>query len=1101
MNHRTARRASSWGVFLAALTAYLLTLEPEAAFWDCPEYLVSAIRLEPGHPPGNPVWMLTAKMFALLGDLIYHLCSLFGTSILQATFEVVAVNASSALFTAGACAMLASSAFILLKLWRPRTPVATLTLCSVCAALTFAWSDSPWFSAVEAEVYAMSLFLTALCFRMMLGWAVTPKRSSRPRILLCIAYILGLSIGVHQLNLLVIPALALIWYFKRTPAKSGSPRKRAVKLTLVLLLSLLAVGVILLLIMPGTIILAGYYELLLTSNIKALPMHSGVWIFWLCILALLFGCALLARKKASRIPHSLLLGAWALPLLLTGYSAYMLLLVRGAANPPMNEGSPSDIFRLREYLAREQYGSTPLLYGRTPYSEIMRLEKWNPDSTPNYNSYATKPGRLYYAPVLPGMELPQAFAISDSALKADAPKYVAYKRKTEYVYTPELDMWLPRITSSDPADISAYGDWSGFRGSAMDSVQISYALDTLGHPVQKLLADGSREARTAKRPTYLQNVRYLLSYQVYYMYLRYLLWNFAGRQNDRFACGEAEHGNFITGIPLVDNAMLGNQAMLPDEVGADNRGRNIYFMIPLLIAIAGILYLQKSRNDRLFSGPRINSIILALFILTGLAIVVYLNQTPREPRERDYSFLGSFWAFSLWIAAGFAWLLSDHSNKKKRGRRALKKKRGRRWLRIAGTAVCVAVPLWMLAVNYGDHDRSGRSGPLHLATNILETLEPDAILFTTGDNYTFPLWYAQEVHGVRRDVTVVSTAYLSTPWYVAQLQRPGEEALPVAMTGKYTQYLYDARAFTPYTASDYLTPEEEKRRRAVDAAQALDSIFSNPPGKWRVPAWLRLPSPYTSNPAESPAAGNANGSESCRDSIYFSAGAVACASSQMRIRNLAVLDLVATNAYSPAPRPIYWLNLLPTSDYTAFLPFTTEGLYTRKLTYSLTTDSSLITHPSSLVTLPGKTRTGAIYADDSFGPQITFQRVALIRLGNRLLRNGHPQQALAVARKTEALFPYTDWEYQQLGMRDSIVHEGIDLARLQMESLLRLGYGRNSKEYRRAYALLQRESDRYAQWSRYRNALPRRMHHAITPKDTRKANYTHTLDSLLRQYK
>lgn len=1081
ISRKRTRRLVVALAFLGSLVAYLLTLEPDASYWDCPEYLVTAARLEIGHPPGNPIWTLTARMFSFLGG-----------SDPQAI--AIAVNASSALFTALAVAILASIIFILLSILkfpaipsdqtgkdlkfpaipsdqtgkdhkletgRKRRRLKGNLLRGVCAwggAMCFGWADSPWFSAVEAEVYALSLFLTALTIRLMIGWAMMPTGPKSRRHLLLIVYLTGLSIGVHQLNLLVLPAIALIWLFRRYPRPTG-----ALRIWTALLAGAAAVGLILLLMMPGVLKVAAGFELFFVNSLNW-PYHSGVWIFWGITLLIVWLIPFCVPRRFGRMAVI----AWIPAMLLTGYSSYMILLVRSAANPPMNEGAPENIFSLQTYLGRDQYGSAPLFYGRTPYSPILREERIGPDGIPDYSHNALRDGSPHYAP-------------TDSG-------YVLYEHTRIPVYAPELNMFFPRLTSQDPADIEAYADWAGMTSATMTPVEVSYALDSLGNAVGCLKPDGSRTRETELRPTYMQQLRYLLGYQAGYMYFRYMLWNLSGRQNDRFAVGEVEHGNFITGFPAVDNLMLGPQEAMPEEIGADNPGHNVYFLLPLLIGIAGMIFL----NSRGRKGKRANSVILVLFLMTGLAIVFYLNQSPREPRERDYSFLGSLWAYAIWIGAGMALLIGY-------ALRMLRFKSKFRYVPLwCATAFSLALPIWMLAQNYDDHDRSGRRGVTDFAANLLESLEPDAILFTNGDNFTFPLWWAQEVAGIRRDVTIVNTAYLGTPWYIRQLRgdTPGAKGLEMLIPAD--ELALGGFKFNRYSAS---SPDLSwaDSLSAVDAITALRDFYAEDESTRRLPSVVRIPNPEGG------------------DSLLIRSAALASGSSLMNMRRLAAFDIIASNASSAKPRPVYWQSSLSGDDYFGMMPLTTRTLHTRRLVYAdtLTPESKnhFLDHDlqKALSSRSGRTPSRAgkrIYADDTFGHQITSQRQSLIRFGNRLMDAGRYDDALQVARLTDSIFPPSIWEYQIFIESDSAIDEGVDLARLYLEGSRRSA-GSNSKnsddyaksrDYRRGLEILHREYARYMQWRRYRDALPTRLRGVMTPKNRLKVRKAPQVDSLLQRY-
>lgn len=1074
-SRRFSRRFFTWLAFLCALAAYLLTLEPDASYWDCPEYLVTAALLEIGHPPGNPFWTLTARIF-----------SLFGGSDPQAI--AVAVNISSALFTALAAGLLASVIFLLLsrlnlfhhvdplrRADRRRRSMLRNVICGLAAwsgALCFGWADSPWFSAIEAEVYAMSLFLTALSVRLMVGWSFMPSGPASRRQLLLIVYLTGLSIGVHQLNLLVIPALALIWLFRRYPARRvGAPR-----ILLALLLGCAAVGILLLGMMPGVLKAAAAFELHCVNSLHW-PVHSGVWAFWGFAIAICWSIPFCIPSRFGRLQ----LLAWMPAMLLTGYSCYMMLLIRGAAEPPMNEGAPTNIFALQSYLGRDQYGSTPLFYGRTPKSPILRRETINAEGQPDYSRNALRDGDPHYA-------------LTDSG-------YILFEHARIPVYAPELNMWLPRLTSQDPADIEAYADWAGMTQQSMTPVEVSYALDSLDNPVGRLNPDGSRTRDTELRPTYLQQLRYLLAYQMGYMYFRYLLWNYSGRQNDRFAVGEVEHGNFITGFPFVDNLMLGKQEAMPDEIGKDNPGRNIYFMLPLIIGILGIFLLQDAGRR----GRRANLVILILFLMTGIAIVVYLNQSPRQPRERDYSFLGSLWAYAIWIGCGMAMLMRGALSSRLCGRKlshklSLKARRKLRKILLGATlAVAIGIPVMMLAQNYDDHDRSGRRAVTDFAANLLESLEPNAILFTNGDNFTFPLWWAQEVAGVRRDVTIINTAYLATPWYIEQLRRDGRGAPGLKMHIPADELALGGFKFSSYNRDPDLTSpslDSLDARFARDALSALRDFYAADPEKRRLPARLLLKNPEGSQP------------------IVIPTSAVASGSSSLGLRQLATLDILASNAASAAPRPVYWQSSLGSGDFGGVYPLTSRMLLSRRLVYADSLEAEKHNKflsadlRKAFSTRSGRTPNArrSVYADDTYGYMLTTQRQALLRFGGRLLKAGRPADALRIARLTDSIFPPEIHEYNIFAEADSIIDEGADLARLYLEAARRIVGDSPSalaadSDYQRGLAILSRERRRYSQWRRFYEELPPRLRLVMTPRSLRKTQRLPQIDSLINRYK
>lgn len=652
-------------VFFSALLLYLICLDRGASLWDCPEYILIGWRLEIGHPPGNPTWQLLANVVSHLGG--------------SPQYAAVLINAMSAVAMALAATFLSGITYYLLRasVFRrsDHTSYFWANACAGASALCYAWCDSAIFSAVEAEVYALSAMFTSLMIWLALKWAIHRHRgdvAASRRYIILIFYVAGLGVGVHELNFLVLPVIILIfWYGSRKPDKS--------------------------------------------------PRH--VWI---------------PQKQLSGSVTTLIFSCL---LFCVGLSTYLIIPIRAAANPPINQGDPSSWDRFMAYYARDQYGSKPLLYGRTPYSYPLLLENVDPE-TGEYDY-----SRYYLS------ELPRG--------------------KKEYLYPEELNMWLPRMTSSDPLDIEFYESWAGMTPENMVKVQASVVADSAGNQMGRFNpVTRERELKEALRPTYSQQWKYLLKYQIGFMYFRYLMWNFSGRQNNLTAKGGKERGNFITGIPPVDNAMLGNQDNLPENLRENNRGHNRFFMIPLLIGLFGCVALLFRGKE----GRRVCAIIAVFFLFTGLLIVIYLNQDPGEPRDRDYSFLGSYMAFTIWIGAGMAVLARTLLNLR------LRKSWAAAAMRLLALLICFGVPLQMLSQTYDDHYRPAMRNAEEVIEIVLKDVEPGAIILAEGDNVIFPLWYGQEVLGIRRDISVVAVPYLTTDWYRSQLRRQGEGAPAVLVS-------------------------------------------------------------------------------------------------------------------------------------------------------------------------------------------------------------------------------------------------------------------------------------------------------------------------------
>ncbi len=983
---------SSWVVFFLSAIVYLLTIDHSASYWDCPEYITCASRLEVGHPPGNPIWMLAMR---------------FATMPFPTHLHAVVVNACSAICMAFAAFFLARivfafSLYVLQSLVNkdshfPNTTQNFIAACaSSCAGLSYAFCDSAWFSAVEAEVYAMSAMLTSLSVWLMVKWAVEPSESHRNRLLILVAYITGLSLGVHELNLLCIPVFALMIVFRHYP------RHATWKAWGAIFISFIIVSLILIGIMKWVLAGAEYFELFAVNKL-GLPYFSGVITYaaFLCILFPLL--AFIIGKSHGRISNVLLTINWMTAFIILGYSSFALILIRGYASTPMNEATPTDIFALSSYIARDQYGSKPLFYGATPYSKPMLQESWMPgDSRPQYRMYAlNKQGRIY-APFMDNARVHYRSGLMESndsssnerILDGSHHGYVisdySFTRKT----TPELDMFFPRITGTSNNDIESYRDWTGMDKETMTKVRISEAYDTLGNPVGRMLSDGSREEKYSWRPTYLQNLQMLGVYQIYYMYFRYVLWNFIGRQNDFHSTGEIEHGNFITGVPAIDNLMLGDQSLLPDYVGKRNPGRHVYYGIPFILGILGIVYLLRMGKQ----GKRISAIVTLMFLMTGLAIVVYLNQTPGEARERDYSFLGSYMAFCIWIGFGIQWLLF-----------MLRKKHiSSRCFYGVATILSLISPAILFAQNYGDHQRAGRSEPLDFAADILNTNEP-AIIFSHGDNTTFPLWYAQETEGIGKQHSVIDIAYINSPGYVVNLMKQGGNG--VKLTAKPSDIAFGAYAFTRIAADADTT--------AVPLMEALRELYAQRTG---------APLFHHSNvliPGHTDS-----------DTVRLNLHTLASGGSLIPFRTLMLLDIIATNNESDSPRPLIFLYPVTSDFHKAVTSSLKEG-YGSHIYYPQDADSlstkNLASNLRIVLERLQSNSTKHYYRDPIVADVTRRQRGNMIIAARHLLDRGYPEIAEKTVETIIEKYPYDDIPAGSFTVSDSTYHEGVEFGFLLME--------------------------------------------------------------------
>ena len=723
----------AWLVFAIAAIVYGLTLEPTASLWDCPEFIACGYKLEIGHPPGAPFYMLAANLFSQLAS--------------SPSQVALMVNLLSALLSAGCIFFLfltityLSEKVIVTSDNYTIPNIVTIEACGMVGALAYTFSDTFWFSAVEAEVYAFSSFLTALMFWLILKWESEMDKPGSSRWIVLIAYITGLSIGVHLLCLLCLPAMSFVVYFRRTKQVTWIGMLNA------LIAGGLLVAVILYGLIPGVVKVGGWFELLFT-NVLGCLYNTGL----ICYILLLIGTIVIAYYKVKK--RSVKLSLACLLMMLIGYSSYGVIFIRANAQTPMCENAPDNIFSLGSYLNREQYGKTPLFYGPAYCSEIDRvaerlrvLAKASEqvragDGTSGMEEYLVprqKEGKAVYRPC--GRKGKQ--------------EYEVVRHDIDYLY--KNNMYFPRMHSSQHT--KAYEDW-------------------LGNVEKK---DGV--------PTAADNLRFFLSYQVNFMYWRYFLWNFVGRQNNIQGHGEVEHGNWITGFQWIDDWLLGcDTSKLPSDL-KENKGRNVFYGLPLILGLVGMLW--QWRKGR--KGKQQFLVVMLLFLMTGLAIVVYLNQTPLQPRERDYAYAGSFYAFTIWIGLGVGGIWQTLS-------RPLPHREGLGvGLALLVSIGCLLIPLQMASQTWDDHDRSGRYTCHDFGANYLNSMQREGhpIILTNGDNDTFPLWYNHEVEGVRTDTRVVNMEYLQTDWYIDQMKRPAYDSPPLPISLSHEDYKEGRMEYVP----------------------------------------------------------------------------------------------------------------------------------------------------------------------------------------------------------------------------------------------------------------------------------------------------------------
>ena len=800
--YKTVNNLIGWLTFIIAATVYCMTIEPTASFWDCPEFITTGYKLEVGHPPGAPFFMLTANLFSQFAS--------------DATTVAKMVNYMSALMS-GACILFLfwSITHLVRKLIiKDENNITTGQLVTIMGsglvgALVYTFSDTFWFSAVEGEVYAYSSLFTAVVFWLILKWEDVADEPHSDRWIILIAYLTGLSIGVHLLNLLCLPAIVLVYYYKKVPNANAKGS------LLALFASMVLVGIVLYGIVPGVVKVGGWFEMLFVNSM-GLPFNTGVIVYIIILAASIIWGVYESYTEASRarmnisfmltiallgIPFyghgvsSVIIGIIVLAalglylfaknlnkkyqisarsmntallctmMIMVGYSSYALIVIRSTANTPMDQNSPEDIFTMGEYLGREQYGTRPLFYGQA-YSSKVALEVKDGYCIPVEANSTTK------------------YIRKEKTSPDEKDSYVEVPGRVEYQYA--QNMLFPRMYSS--AHIPQYKGWVDIKG-----YDVPY--DECGNAIMVNI------------PTQWENIKFFFRYQLNFMYWRYFMWNFAGRQNDIQGSGEIEHGNWITGIPFIDNWLVGDQSLLPQEL-KDNKGHNVFYCLPLLLGLIGLFW-QAYRGQK---GVQQFWVVFFLFFMTGIAIVLYLNQTPSQPRERDYAYAGSFYAFAIWVGMGVAGiikLLRDYAKMQELP------------AAILVSALCLLVPIQMAGQTWDDHDRSGRYVARDFGQNYLMSLQESGnpIIFTNGDNDTFPLWYNQETEGFRTDARTCNLSYLQTDWYIDQMKRPAYDSPSLPITWDRVEYVEGTNEYIQ------IRPEIKK---TIDALYAQADSSGNP---------------------------------------------------------------------------------------------------------------------------------------------------------------------------------------------------------------------------------------------------------------------------------
>ncbi len=926
-----------WALFAFSTVVYLLTVEPSVSFWDCGEFILSAFRLQVGHPPGAPLFVMIGRIatlfafgdtskVALMMNGLSAICSGFAIMFLfwTITHLIRRVVIRESLPSAGQAAAILGS--------------------GILGSLAYTFSDTFWFSAVEGELYALSSLVTGLVFWAMLKWEEEADKPYSGRWIILTAFIMGMGLGIHRLNLLVIPALIFVFYFR----KYRISRNGIIK---VILLSVLILWFIVFVLIPGVPKAAGWFELFFV-NVAGLPFNSGL-LFFVIVLA----AALIAGIKYSIDNNRVILNyvMTILAVIMIGYSSYAMIMIRSSARPPMNQNNPSDIFSLSYYINMEQYGSAPKLYGHyysAPVTDVRNV-------IAGYNKIGGK--------------------------------YVPYYRP-EYEYNKNFMTFFPRMYSSEPEHEEAYKYWGNITG-------------------RKYSVTSGSEKRTVVCPTFGENLRYFFRYQTGFMYLRYFMWNFAGRQNDVQGNGNLIHGNWISGISFIDKARLGDPDKLPEELKT-NPGMNRYYFIPLILGLLGMLW--QYRNDR--NGFWL---VLTFFIMTGFAIIAYLNQYPNQPRERDYAYAGSFYAFAIWIGMGFMYfheIIRKHVPWRFTGV-------------LAFIVLILACPVLMAVQNWDDHDRSGRYTTRDIGSNYLESCAPNSILFTYGDNDSFPLWYIQDVELVRTDVRVANLSYIQAGWYIDMMRQKAFESDPMPLSLPQEKYLDGVRTQLPVNTRIDKPVDirqivafagEDDRKFMIDISGRGDYFNYIPSNKFMI------------NVDTAKVISNGTVKKYFRNMIVSPVLWEYTETDALK-GDLAIMDLLATNEWE---RPVYFSTTVPSSQYKGLEKyFVQEGLAYRiapiKADESRPAEFGIIDHNVMYDNMMNKFKWGnaadpSVYLDENNKRMFSNFRRLFGNLSEALLAEGDTTKAILAAKRGLDLVPADKMPYDffALGPAATLIKAG-----------------------------------------------------------------------------
>ncbi len=934
-NWRRWNNLTGWFVFIFSTVVYLLTREPTVSFWDCGEFILAAFKLQVGHPPGAPLFLMMGRIATLFAGS--------DTSKVAITVNTLSAICSgfAILFLFWTITHLLRKVFVNGEQPEPKY-IPVIMASGLLGALAYTFSDTFWFSAVEGELYALSSLIIAFVFWGMLKWEEEADEKYSGRWIILIAYVMGLGLGVHRLNLLIIPVLVFVYYFKKYEVST----KGLIKTTLVALVML---WLMVFVIMPGVPEVAGWFELLFI-NVFGLPYNSGVLFF----MALLFGglsYGIYYSMKRQKVILNYVLTS--LIVVMIGYSSYAMIMIRSSARPPMNQNNPSDVFSLSYYINMKQYGSAPKFYGNYFSAPVTDVKK----AIAGYNKIDGK-YKPYYHP--------------------------------EYTYNSDFETIFPRMYDSDPDHVSAYKYW--------------------GKIVGKKYSDGS-DKEPLIIPTFGENLRYFFRYQIGFMYMRYFMWNFAGRQNDIQGNGNKVDGNWISGIKFIDEARLGNLDKIPNDLKT-NPGNNKYYFLPLIVGLLG-MYWQYKRNRNGFW------LVMTFFIMTGLAIIFYLNQYPNQPRERDYAYVGSFYAFAIWIGIGFMFVYE--SIEKYLGSKGS--------LAVTFVVLMAAVPALMGAQNWDDHDRSGRYTARDIGADYLKSCAPNSILFTYGDNDSFPVWYNQDVEGVRTDIRVANLSYIQAGWYIGMMRQKAYDSDPLPFTlatekymeGQREQLPVDNRVDKPVELKDIVQfAGFDDNKYKVDLSGRGDYMNYLPANKFIIDVDSAkvlsngTVKSYYKNRLVSPMIWDYTDADAFKG-------------------DLAIMDILSTNKWD---RPIYFSTTVPSTQYKGLEKyFVQEGLAYRIVPIKIDTpeqgEFGMIDPHIMYDNMMNKFKWGnaadpSVYLDENNKRMFSNFRRIFGTLGKALLANGDTIKAIEAAHRGLEIVPpeKLPYDYFTIGIAEVLINAG-----------------------------------------------------------------------------